>query len=245
MAILGTQQDFAQRLAGLLPAGWYPAAQVGDGTNPVLDATLLAAGGALAQLWTLLTYVQTQTRLGTATEANLDVIARDFLGSEIVRKASESDDEFRGRIRQAIFAPRVTREALSQNIEALTGTKPTIVIPSSANDTGAWDTPHTAWDVGLWGSEDMPRDVFVTVTLPPGGGVPNVMGWDVGAWDTPETAWTDDSMAVVGISEQDVYDVINRTRPVNVRVWVRFGPQPNSSIDIAGSFDNSFSSDFA
>lgn len=243
--ISGTQEDFAQRLAALLPAGWYPNAIVGDGTNPVLDSTLSATGQALSRLWTLLTYVQMQTRISSASEANLDVIAQDFLGSEIVRKVNETDDQFRTRIQQAILAPRITREALSQNIEALTGTKPTIVVPSSANDTGAWDTAQTAWDVGLWGSEDIPRDVFITVTLPPGGGVPNAMGWDVGAWDSPQTVWTDDSMAVVGITEQDVYDVINRTRPVNVRVWVKFGPQPNSSVDTQGSFDTSFSSDFA
>src|SRR6185312_15726155 len=99
----GDQQDMLARIKAVLPARWFP-----DG-SPVLDGLLdgMAAGWTWA--YELLQYVKQQTRLTTATDVWLDIIALDFFGKRLVRRANQGDAGFRLRIQRELFRERGTR----------------------------------------------------------------------------------------------------------------------------------------
>ena len=78
----GDQQDILARLRTVLPARWFPD------DAPVLDGLLngLASGWSFA--YQQLQYVKAQTRIATATDVWLDIIALDFFGGRLVRRGS-------------------------------------------------------------------------------------------------------------------------------------------------------------
>jgi hypothetical protein len=65
----GTQPDVVARLTSVLPNRWFP-----DST-PVLDGLLNGLAAAWANLIGLLGYTQLQTRIATATDIFLDLVA--------------------------------------------------------------------------------------------------------------------------------------------------------------------------
>lgn len=127
----GDQSDFFKRIKSLLPNGWF------SDNSPVLDALLWGMSQALAWCFSLYLYAKAQTRLLTATDGWLDLIAYDFFGTGLQR-GNLTDSSFRNRIQINIFRERGTRNAISKILYDLTGRYPTITEPQLPADTGAY-----------------------------------------------------------------------------------------------------------
>jgi hypothetical protein len=128
----GDQTDILTRLKALLPPTWF-----GD-DHPFITAILTACAEALAWCYSLYVYAQLQTRISTATDGWLDLIAYDFFGNNYGRTAGQSDDVFRNAIKINLFRERDTRYAIEKILEDLTGRTPIIFEPQRPLDTGAY-----------------------------------------------------------------------------------------------------------
>jgi hypothetical protein len=176
----GDQTDMVARLKAVLPRGWFA-----DDT-PLLDGVLAGLGCGWAWLYQSLQYVITQTRIATASDVWLDVIARDYFGRRLVRTPGQADGPFRQRILAELLRERGTRAAIVSVLEDLTGRSPVVFEPARATDTGAYGTTAGGWSglaygaAGGWGSLILPFQVFVTAYRPIGSGIAFVAGWGSG-----------------------------------------------------------------
>jgi len=220
----GDQTDIQTRLQQLLPVGWFE-----NGLVPVRDALLAGAANALAFAYSLLAYVRLQTRISTATDAFLDMIAGDFLGDTLVRAANQTDASFRARIIAAIFRTRATRQAVIAVLTQLTGRAPVIFEPLRPMDTGAYGIAYGYGAAGGYGSMLLPFQSFVTAFRPSGGGVANVApygaaggstggGYGVGSHEYAALA-----NVVAQVTDADIYNAIESVRPVGYTIWARIG----------------------
>lgn len=128
----GDQDDILARLKALLPPTWF-----GD-DHPFVTAILTACSQALTWCYSLYVYAQLQTRINTATDGWLDLIAYDFFGTNYGRTAGQSDDVFRNGIKINLFRERGTRHSVQKILEDLTGNTPFIFEPQRPLDTGAY-----------------------------------------------------------------------------------------------------------
>src|SRR5258708_34314097 len=101
----GDQLDMLARLRTVLPTRWFPD------QAPVLDALLSGLAAAWTWAYDQLHYVKAQTRIATASDIWLDIIALDFFGRHLVRRSGQSDAAFRARIQRELFRERGTRGA--------------------------------------------------------------------------------------------------------------------------------------
>ena len=135
--MIGDQADVLYRLKSVLPP-WFGT------VTPTLDAVLSGPAFIGSGLYSLIQYALLQTRIATATDGWLDLIAKDFFALAFQRRASEPDAAYRQRILAEIVRPRVTRMALSNAVLDLTGIAPIIFEPSRCKDTGTFGaTPPT------------------------------------------------------------------------------------------------------
>lgn len=137
--MIGDQDDIIARLKGALPARWFPT------DSPNLDAWLSGPAFVLAGIYSLIQYAILQTRIKTATDGWLDLIARDFFARRFQRRAAEQDDSYRTRIIAEIFRTRATRPGLISALTDLTGQAPIIFEPARVTDTGAYGGPYFAY----------------------------------------------------------------------------------------------------
>ena len=148
------------RIKAVLPARWFP-----DET-PLLDGLATGLADAAAWLYALLANVKLQTRLATATGGFLDMIAQDYFGARIVRRAGQGDASFRARIQTELFRERGTRGALISVLQDLTGRTPVVFEPARPADTRAWGVALGYGLAGGWGSLMLPFQCFVTAYRP-------------------------------------------------------------------------------
>lgn len=127
----GDLNDLRSRIKATLPR-WFAD------SSPILDAVLSGAAQALSFVYSLYLYAQMQTRIKTATDGWLDLIAGDFFGTRILRRANQSDASFRAIIIANLFRERATRTALIQVLTDLTGRAPVLIEPQQPGDTGAY-----------------------------------------------------------------------------------------------------------
>ena len=73
----GDQQDMMARLRTVLPTRWFPD------SAPVLDGLLSGLASGWSWAYQQLQYVKAQTRIATATDVWLDIIANDYFGSRL------------------------------------------------------------------------------------------------------------------------------------------------------------------
>src|ERR1039458_4174420 len=132
--MVGDLSDILLRLQSVLPSRWF-----GDST-PILDALLTALSCSWTELYSLLQYVQSETRIATATDCWLDVIADDYFGTCFVRRPDEPDSAFRARILLELVRERGTRHSVWQALLDLTGRPPNIFEPADCGDTGGYGT---------------------------------------------------------------------------------------------------------
>lgn len=227
--------DIVDRLKSLIPARWA--------SGPRADALIGGVSDALQVAVDFLAYARLQVRLRTATGVWLDMAAQDFLGRTLLRRSGESDKSFRERFVRELFRERVTRAAMSSVLADLTGSTPKIFEPWNTGDTGAWGVGAIAWDTaGGWGSQLMPAQALII----PGVGVSGIAmvgGWYSdepafsddfdylgfgpvttctdfpGGWNVGSIAWVGDDEATSAVTERDILDAINATRPTGVTVW--------------------------
>ena len=121
---MGDQQDILARLRSVLPTRWFPD------DAPVLAALLIGLASGWSWAYQQLRYVKAQTRIATATEIWLDIIALDFFGNRLVRRIPQSDDAFRSRIQRELFRERGTRDAIVSVLRDLTGRAPVVFEPA-------------------------------------------------------------------------------------------------------------------
>lgn len=216
----GDQSDIQSRLGQLTPASWFPVGQAA-----LRDALLQGLAAIFAFVFSLLVYVRQQTRIATATDGFLDLIAGDFFGSTLTRTLNQSDESFRSRIIINLFRERGTRNALSLVLTQLTGRAPVIFEPARPADTGAYGGPVIGYGVaGGYGSLQLPMQAFVTAFRPPGAGIPSIAGYGVttAGYATPSQGeYAALSMVQSSVTDDDIYAAIDSVRPVGYVVWAR------------------------
>src|SRR4051812_13428650 len=105
------------RQASVLPP-WWGAPGTGP---PGLRIPLSMAASVGSWIYDLIAYAKLQTRIRTATDGWLDLVAFDFFGGRIKRRAGQGDEAFRRRIMVEMFRPRATRPAMAAALKDLTG----------------------------------------------------------------------------------------------------------------------------
>lgn len=211
-----------ERFKGLLPKDWLGQ------TAPVADALIGGICDSLDAVHDLYLYARDQTRIETASGFMLDLIAWDFLGGRLRRRDGQTDDAFREAILKEIFRPRASRPAMALALKDLTGVEPIIFEPANVNDTGAWGVAGMGWcAAGRWGSIANPYECWIDVQRPLGEGIEGANGWgdDSGGWGYLLAEWVSLSMAKGPVTDDDIYDCIERTRPAGVRCWTRIADQ--------------------
>lgn len=207
------------RLKALLPRGWF-----GDST-PVLDALLWGMAQALAWCFSLYLYAQAQTRIKTASDGWLDLIAYDFFGTTLRRGNGMSDASFRNRILINLVRERGTRYAITKVLTDLTGRAPLIFEPRRPADTGAYGVGRSiGYGVaGGYGSLVMPYQAFVTAYRPLNQGFPNIAGYgtSTGGYGKGSQADYASLSQMAGVTDADLYAAVDAVRPISTQVWVR------------------------
>lgn len=227
---VGSQADMARRIRAVLPTGWFAE------SAPVLDGVLAGLGSIWAFLWSLLSYVNQQKRISTATDINLDIISADFLGTSLPRKSGEGDALYRQRIKSSIFTEMGTRHAVSRALTLLTGSAPTIFEPRNATDTGGRGARGAVVNTGLgygvaggYGSYALPFQAFIQTNLPQVVGIAGVQGYGsagrtfgsvVGGYNAGAIEYNIGSLALLSASDTEIYDVVNAVKPVATIMWV-------------------------
>jgi hypothetical protein len=217
----GDQADMVARLRAALPQGWFAD------DAPVLSAVLSGFASVWAWLFTLLTYVQQQTRITTASGGWLDLIARDYGGTSWARESGETDTAFRARITHNLQRLRGTRSALIANVTALTGRPPLVFEPANPRDTGGVSTPTLGWNsLGGWGSLTLPYQCFTVAYRPKGGGIANVGGWGsapvtfaLGGWNSAALAWGDTSLISGSVTDAQILAAVAESMPAATIAW--------------------------
>lgn len=219
----GDQNDILQRLKGTLPR-WF-----GDST-PILDALLQGLASAGAFVYSLWAYAKLQTRIKTATDGWLDMIAADFFGSSLLRAANQSDASFRARIIINLIRERATRAGLVKVLQDLTGRTPIIFEPQRPADTGAYSAPNSGYGIaGGYGSLLLPCQAFVTAFRPTGSGIPNVAGYGGSAGNpgpggygvASQLEYASMAMIQGAVTDADIYAAVDSVKPAGTTLWTR------------------------
>jgi len=221
----GDQDDMLVRIKATLPA-WFPS------SSPILDGILTGFAYVASWIYGLIVYAKTQTRILTATDGGLDLIAFDFFGRRM-RRGTRTDEAFRTAIITELFRPRNTRQAIIDVLTALTGNVPDVFEPARPQDTGAY-APGSAGDgrgyglaynmAGGYGSLLMPYEILITVHRSPSGGIPDVIGYGgpAGGYSTPSTyEYGNLDMIRGALTDADIYGAVDNVRAAGITAWVR------------------------
>lgn len=223
----GDQNDIVSRLLAVLPKRWFPD------SSPNLIAILSCIAVPWAWLYDLIVYVIAQTRLKTASDGWLDLIALDYFGRALKRRLGEKDASYRARIQAALLQKAATRSAVSAGLEALTGLKPQIFEPLNCMDTGGYAVFENSsgnpsqgmayGQVGGWGNLNLPLQVFITATRAPLPGIDSVAGYGspIGGYGSGAITYVDLALLPGYVSDEDVQATLCNLLPVNVTAWLR------------------------
>lgn len=213
----GDQQDFFQRIKTLAPR-WF-----GD-DSPTIDALVQGLAWACSFVYSLYVYAKLQTRILTATDGWLDMIAADFFGSSLLRAANQSDASFRARIIINMFRERGTRRSIVKVLQDLTGRTPLIFEPMRPADTGGYGQAQgLAYGLaGGYGSLLLPYQGFVTAFRPTGSGIPLVAGYGIstgGYGQASRAEYGSMNMIQGAVTDADIYAAIDSVKPAGTTVW--------------------------
>jgi hypothetical protein len=216
--VTGDQSDILARIRAVLPLRWFP-----DST-PVLDGVLSGLAWGWSWAYSLLIYVQTQTRIATATDVWLDVVARDFFGTSLQRRAGQGDDAFRLLIQSGLLQEHGTRQSVIDAVQGLTGRVPTIFEPMRTSDTGGYRLGGVGYGAaGGWGNLSLPFQCFVTAYRPAGSGIALVSGWGspVGGYGIGAVEYASLALVQGQVTDGDIAAVIAGVLPVATIAWTR------------------------
>jgi hypothetical protein len=214
----GDQQDMIQRIKAVLPARWFAD------QSPLLDGLLSGLGWAWAWVYLLLAYVVAQTRIATATDVWLDVIANDFFGSRLLRRTGQSDAAFRLLIQNSLLREHGTRQAVINALQMLTGRTPRVFEPICTTDTGGYTAGGAGYGVaGGWGSMTLPFQCFITAYRPFGSGIQQVAGWGgaTGAYGGGTIEYASLSMVQGQVTDGDIAAAVAGVLPVATIAWIQ------------------------
>lgn len=219
----GDQQDMIARLRAVLPVHWFP-----DST-PVLNGLLSGLASGWSWGHNLLVYVRAQTRIATASDIWLDIIAVDFFGRRLSRWQNQSDGVFRQRIQRELFRERGTRGAIVNVLEDLTGRTPAIFEPARPADTGAYaDTVNKGCGLaygitGGWGSLGLPFQCLITAYRPIGSGIALVSGWGdcAGGYGIGAIEYAELAMIQGQVTDDLIYQAVASVLPAASIGWTR------------------------
>jgi len=214
----GDQADILQRIKATLPR-WF-----GDNTT-IIDALLEGLAWAGSFVYSLWAYAKLQTRIKTATDGWLDMIAADFFGTMLRRSANQSDASFRTRIIINLIRERATRYAIIKVLQDLTGRTPIVFEPQRPLDTGAYGAPISGYGMsGGYGSLLLPCQAFVKAFRQTGTGIPLVAGYGIstGGYGVASRAeYASMDMIQGAISDADIYAAIDSVKVEGTTVWTR------------------------
>lgn len=222
----GDQSNILARILRTLPT-WF-------GSSAGLLAALLdGLAWAGSFVYSLIDYTRLQTRIKTATDAWLDLIALDFFGDSLRRYSGQSDASFRSRIIINLFRERATRAAVISVLKDLTGRTPIVVEPARPADTGCYGGPTIGYGVaGAYGSLLLPYQAFVTAFRPAGTGVPKVgpyglanygatLGNPGGYGVASEIEYASLSMIQGDVTDADIAAAVDSVKPAATIIWLR------------------------
>jgi hypothetical protein len=226
--MLNDVAGLVSRLKASLPSRWF-----GE-KSPNLDAILTGLATPWSWLFGALGYVSSQTRLSTATDHWLDLLATDFLGPFFKRRVNETNRSFRSRISGALFREQATRSAVVSGIATLVGFRPQIFEPSRCGDTGAYGSPAEltpgiiacglAYGIaGGWGSLALPWQFFLTVARPPVSGLANLAGYGVSAagYCQGPIGYVSLSSLPGRVDDTEIQQTVRELLPLNATAWLR------------------------
>lgn len=191
--------------------------------STIRDALLTGIANMMAFIYALLAYVRVQTRIATATDGFLDLIAADFFGNGLPRQGGQSDVSYRARIQSAIFLERGTRNALVRVLLQLTGRAPIVFEPQRPADTGGYGVACGYSAGGGYGSLAYPYQSFVTAFRPAWTGLASIAGYGTptGAYNIGSQAEYASLSTVGGIQDNDIYAAIDSVRVAGTIIWAR------------------------
>lgn len=222
----GDQADVLARLKSTLPK-WF-----GD-SNPILDGLLQGLAWAGAFVYSLYAYAKLQTRIKTATDGWLDLIAADFFGTTLLRQTNQSDASFRARIIINLFRERATRAGIIKVLEDLTGRTPTVFEPMRPADTGCYGGPTLGYGMaGGYGSMLLPFQCFVDAYRPTSTGIPDVSGYGLANYGATyggpggygvasQIEYASLDMIQGAVTDADIYSAIDAVKPAATIIWTR------------------------
>ncbi|KAA0686031.1 hypothetical protein DTW90_34465 [Neorhizobium sp. P12A] len=197
----------------------------------MFDGLITGFANVAAFIYGLIAYAKLQTRITTATDGWLDLIAFDFFGRRMLR-GTRSDSLFRSAILAELFRPRQTRQAIIDILTGLTGRAPIIFEPGRPQDTGAY-APGLSGDgkgyglayglAGGYGSLLMPYQILVHAFRPALAGIPNVIGYGgpAGGYSTASTfEYGNLDMIEGAVTDADIYGAVDNVRAAGITAWV-------------------------
>jgi hypothetical protein len=221
--VTGDEGDILARLKAVLPARWFPD------SAPILDGLLTGLSSGWSWVYQQLQYVRAQTRIASATDIWLDIIAQDYFGPRLVRRTGQGDPAFRSTIQHELFRERATRNAVVSLLHDLTGRPPLVFEPARTADTGGY-TSSTGGGGGIaygsaggWGSLALPFQCFITAYRPLGGGIAMVSGWCCagGAYGQGAIEYASLAMVRAQVTDQDIYNAVSDVLPIASIGWTK------------------------
>jgi hypothetical protein len=214
----GDQSDIQARIKAVLPTRWFAD------TTPVLDGLIAGLGWAWSWVYSLLNYVQLQTRIATATDVWLDIIADDFFGGRLQRRANQNDDAFRLLIQTNLLKEHGTRQSIIAALQGLTGRAPVVFEPMRTTDTGGYTLGGMGYgSAGGWGNLSLPFQCFVTAFRPSGTGIALVSGWtcSMGGYGIGALEYASLAMVQGQVTDGDIMAAVAEVLPVASIAWTR------------------------
>jgi len=215
--MIGDTNDMLARLKLVLPARWF-----GD-TTPILDALLTGLASAWSGLYALVSYVQAQSRIATASGIFLDIASQDYLGGSLPRRVGEADTAYGARLRSNLLQPRATRASLVQAVTNLTGRAPAVFEPMNATDTGGYNVNLGYNTAGGYGSMNLPYQFFVHAYRPNNTPISNAGGYNdgPGGYNHAPMFYADTTEFAGTVSDAEIYATVAAVLPTSSIAWTQ------------------------
>lgn len=231
----GDQNDTFARLKGALPQRWFGSTA---DSMPVVDSLLAGIATGLSFIYSLYVYAKAQTRIKSSSDGFLDLIAFDFFGSIIQRKANQSDASFLARILANLFSEKATRKGVISALTTITGRTPIVFEPNRPADVAIMGIPtagaqnymgiQTSLYMGpaRMASLAVPYQAFITAFRPQAtGGSAGGAFMDAptqAALNTPLAKSYTNSLSLLTSSatDADIYQAVDQARPVGTIIWL-------------------------
>jgi len=168
----GDVQNFIDRLKIVLPP-WF-----GE-SIPLLNAFLTGFATMDAFIYSIMTYIELQMRLQTATDDNLDIIACDYFGNLLFRAPTMTDAAFMNYIQATLLEEMATRKGMIHAITVLTEIPPIIWEPWDAGGNAAYNIPVWGYNTGGSYGSNIPYNFWINVFV-----IGNIMN-NYGVFDFP------------------------------------------------------------